>query len=217
MLTNNILQRVFRLSVNNRSGSAYTIEKDGQQYLVSASHIFEGQTEVNEVLIYHGKRWKPYNVQIVFNSPKKDADTIIFRLNEPISPTHDVTYNLAGAITGTWCYLLGFPFGFSNGAEEINENYPIPFIKAALLSALDGDSHGFVKLYLDGHNNKGFSGGPVVWIPPGTKNMQVIGTISGFHKEAPHSDATDEECDLFAVNSGIVIAHWLPNLFDYLL
>ena len=57
-------------------------------------------------------------------------------------------------------YFLGFPYDLTNDGGTINRNFPIPLIKKGILSAIQV---GEVKtLLLDGHNNPGFSGGPVV-------------------------------------------------------
>ena len=45
MLTTNIIQRVVFVSYNGLTGTAFTIEKNERQYLVSAKHVFFGLTK----------------------------------------------------------------------------------------------------------------------------------------------------------------------------
>ena len=41
MVQSEIINRVFYIQVNGMSGTCFTIEQDGIQYLVTAKHIFE--------------------------------------------------------------------------------------------------------------------------------------------------------------------------------
>ncbi len=216
MVTVNVLQRVFKILHNGKTASSYTIEKNDKQYLVSASHVFEGSTEVNQLHIFHDNQWKNINVNVVFNS-HKTGDTIVFALPHDISPRHLVEYGTEGVIMGTWSHFLGFPLDLAGPGDDINNRFPIPFIKAALISSINGEQHGLNTLYLDGHNNRGFSGGPVVWSPdPAGKKPKIIGTISGYLGEYPTASATDEVVDMFEVNAGIIRAYWVKDIFDLL-
>ena len=62
--------------------------------------------------------------------------------------------------------FLGFPFGW-DGGEEVVSGYPIPFVKAGIVSAVLTPSgpDGVTTLYIDAHGNPGFSGGPLVYEP----------------------------------------------------
>ena len=102
-------------------------------------------------------------------------------------------------------------------AGAINNQYPLPLIKAALVSGVDFERHGFCTLYLDGHLNKGFSGGPVVWVHPAKpRTLQLIGTIAGYEVEHPLSRETKEEVTQYETNAGIIRAHWVKDLFNYI-
>jgi hypothetical protein len=109
MITSNVLHRVFRVQHNNKTGSAYTIEKGDQQYLVSASHVFEGENELDSIRVYHDNRWKTVPVEVIRNWTG-DGDTIVFRLNSDLSPRLPVAYTTPGLILGSWAYFLGFPY-----------------------------------------------------------------------------------------------------------
>jgi len=216
-VTTNIIQRVFQISHNGKLGTAYTIEKEDRQYLVSASHVFDGSTEVDSILIYRDGNWVNLPVTVAFHSDSLSADTIVFLLQEDISPRHPISLNPAGLIIGTWAYFLGYPRGMRTSDRGINRGYPLPFVKAALVSATDFERHGFNTLFLDGHNNKGFSGGPVIWAPPNNpKDIRVVGTISGYVIEHPTSKATKEEISQHETNAGIIEAYWVRGLLDQL-
>ena len=82
-------------------------------------------------------------------------------------------------ILGQDVYFLGFPYSIGSDTG-INRDYLIPFVKKGILSAMDSKSHIF---YLDGHNNPGFSGGPVVCFGDYTpKSMRLLGVISAIRQ-----------------------------------
>ncbi len=222
MLTANIFQRVFRIQHNGKTASAYTIEKGENQYLVSASHVFEGTVEIPHVTIYHNKKWINIEVQTVFNSLDV-GDTIIFKLSCDISPRHEVTLGPDKILLGSWAYFLGFPFGMSTPSGVLNNHYPVPFVKAALISSINAESEGLTTVYLDGHNNKGFSGGPAVWVdpsidpwgdPPGILEMKIIGTVSNYLTESPIHTLTLDDIKDHGTNAGIVEVFWIRNILD---
>lgn len=216
MVTTNIIQRTFQLLHNGHNASCYTIEKGHQQFLVSAAHVFDGSPEVKELTIFEGGRWTQLQVEVAFNSVDA-ADTIVFKLPRDISPRHPIEYGTAGIMLGGWAYFLGFPFGLRTPGEKINNNYPLPFVKAGLVSSFNFERHGVCTIYLDGHNNKGFSGGPVVWIPPeDPKRISIIGTVSGYMMESPIASETKADVTMYGTNAGIIEAFWVTDLFDNL-
>lgn len=214
MITANIIQRVFRISHKGRTASAYTIEKDENQYLISASHVFDGTLEIPSVTIYQDGRWKDICVQTVYNS-RDVGDTIVFKLPYDISPRHKISLGVENVIWGTWAYFLGFPFGKTNPDKGINNNFPIPFIKAGLISGLNLEREGLITIFLDGHNNKGFSGGPVVWVnPQDRKEIQIIGTVSSYLTESPIHTQTLDDIKDYGTNAGIIETFWIKNILN---
>ena len=88
---------------------------------------------------------------------------------------------------------------------DLNAGFPLPLVKKAAVSALgleDGP------ILLDGHNNPGFSGGPVA--RRRTKEEQtVIGVVSGYRFDRHNvRDANgDKTSYTYDTNTGIIIAH----------
>jgi hypothetical protein len=84
------------------------------------------------------------------------------------------------------------------------DGYPMPLVKRATVSALD--QHAFL---LDGHNNPGFSGGPVVFSQPNTPvELRVAAVISGFEAvEQPVFKGEEETAFTYRYNTGIIVAH----------
>lgn len=211
MIPTHITERVFRIFHGGRTATAYTVDKDGQQFLVSASHVFDGSDSVDEVKIFHARQWKNCNVSVCYNSFEV-GDTIIFQLENKIAPISRTDFG-PNFVLGGWAYFLGFPLDFGGDAREINNRYPMPFIKAALISNFYTDREGLVEIYLDGHNNKGFSGGPVVVesLDKG-REFNIMGTVSGYITEPVRNEEGGAES--YQVNAGIIQAYSIKNLMD---
>jgi hypothetical protein len=92
----------------------------------------------------------------------------------------------------------------------------LAFVKHAIISATDKPG-GVNIIYLDGMNNPGFSGGPVIFNPNGdSQKPQVCGVISGYrrefqevlHRAAPVAELTA------AANTGIIVATDIVHVRD---
>jgi hypothetical protein len=108
---------------------------------------------------------------------------------------------------GQRIFFLGYPWGFETRYEDQPEGR-VPFIKSGVMSALVTEG-GVKHLYLDGHNNPGFSGGPVVFNKEGdSRQPHFCGVIAGYPAEPQEVYKGDKlDPDLIAMaNSGIVVA-----------
>ena len=76
---------------------------------------------------------------------------------------------------------------------------------------------GHQALIIDGHNNPGFSGGPVVFTKPGSNDYKVAGVISGYKVQYEPVLLEKEGTGLeYAYNTGLVIAYQLYNGVEHL-
>lgn len=106
-------------------------------------------------------------------------------------------------------YFLGFPYGI-NDAVALQENHlPMPLIKKACLSALIKDEEAGTTFLLDGHNNPGFSGGPVIFAALGQSfplKFNVLGVVSGYRFDDEPAFLDDDPLPVTVrANTGIVI------------
>ena len=88
---------------------------------------------------------------------------------------------------GQDAYFLGFPYGIRIDSKGLNGPYPLAVIKRGTVSgviALGNDAKTEMVL-LDGYNNPGFSGGPIVFrdLNQSAVVLKLIGVISGFIPE----------------------------------
>jgi len=89
----------------------------------------------------------------------------------------------------------------------INNNFPIPFVKKGIISNFF-ENKGVEHIYLDGHNNLGFSGGPVVYYSIEKKDHRVAAVISAFESTDEPIYRGDTATDLvYRYNTGIIVSH----------
>jgi len=164
MITANVLQRVFHIQYGNSTGTAFTVDHESKQYLVSARHVVEGIRSGDALKILHQHEWKTFNVEVV-GLGQGETDIAVLSSSLQMSPQIPLPADAGGIGFGQQVYFLGFPFGWDGAAEYINRDFPIPFVKSGVLS---GILHGGVTMfYIDAHVNEGFSGGPLGFIPDG--------------------------------------------------
>ena len=75
---------------------------------------------------------------------------------------------------------MGYPYGLEGIIEREDDICRLPLVKKACLSAFNEESD-IGMLVLDGHNNLGFSGAPVVYQTAGnSSSYNFAGVISGY-------------------------------------
>jgi len=180
MVPTNILQRTFHIQYNGSTGTCFTIECDQRQYIVTAAHVVKGISPKDTIALYHENDWKSLDITVVgIASPP--ADTAILAADLQLSPTYSLGTDTANMILGQDVYFLGFPYGLKINIEaHMNRGFPLPLVKKGIVSSMEFWPGTLEYLLLDGHNNPGFSGGPVFYTPPHTQNYKVAGVISGY-------------------------------------
>jgi hypothetical protein len=119
-------------------------------------------------------------------------------------------YSTNGLIYGQDSYFLGFPYGLTGKSIFTEAGFPMPFVKKGVISYFEKGL-----LYLDGHNNPGFSGGPVVFGSPGNAVTNIAGVISGY-KSTFNPVLIDKKPTeySFQENTGIIIVYPIENAID---
>lgn len=189
-VTSNVFERVLNVRVNagtvrEGTATAFTMDVDGREYLITAKHVVEGLKEQDKIEVFMNGDWSPLEVKI-------------FRCDEPIDiavlvPPHQLTINFdlpfdkMDAFYGQDVYFLGFPYGIQASSQGVNGPYPLALIKRGTFSGtvvLDPTKKA-VKILLDGYNNPGFSGGPMVYRDLNQSGLvlKLIGVVSGFVPE----------------------------------
>jgi hypothetical protein len=189
-ISRNVLERILKVRVNAHTmheeiATAFTLEVDGREYLITAKHIVQGLKDEDHIDVLMNDNWSPLEVKI-------------YRCDDPIDiavlvPPRQLTGNLNlpfdshSYFYGQDAYFLGFPYGIQSSGHGINGPYPLPVIKRGTISGkvdLDRSKKASL-LLLDGYNNPGFSGGPIVFRDLNQPSfvMSAVGVISGFQPE----------------------------------
>ena len=179
MITSNIIHRTFHIRWNDSTGTGFTIDRGSKQYLVTARHVVHGIESGNTIKIFHEKKWKNLVVNVV-GIGKGGVDVAVLACSVRLSPSLPLVASSAHLAYGQQVSFLGYPFGWDGGSEQFNYGVPFPFVKAGIVSAMEfGDMS---RIFLDAHVNKGFSGGPVVFVPYGQpqNELRVAGIVVSY-------------------------------------
>ena len=201
----NILTRVLHLKVGDMTGTAFTVEVDGRQYVITAKHL-TGEKEVEEIEIWR-KRWHRIKVTVV-GIGKGREDIIVLAADRALTQTLPIDVGSGRITVGQNIRFLGFPLGIALDYMMERGGMRLPLVKGGILSGIKFENK-VSWLLVDGHNNGGFSGGPVVFKPLGTGKevWKIAGIISGYQIEGV--DVRDKMGRIIGSaegNSGILVA-----------
>ena len=216
MVTTNVIQRTFNIRRGESPGTAFTIDRAGRQYLVTARHVIEGIVPGETLDVWHEEQWRALDVNIV-GIGQGELDVAVLTFTFQISPIHPLEADSAGMVYGQQAYILGFPYGLHSGGAEINRGLPIPFVKSGVISAFTlGDVK---RVYIDTHANEGFSGGPIVFRPQQGRRepneLRVAGVVIGYiQHHRPLHDADGNHLVNVGENAGIVVAVEVQHVTD---
>lgn len=223
----------FNLYNSNISGTCFIIKEDHQQYLITAAHLFDASYESGDTVsiqLLIEDRLKLFRGKIYFHENRK-VDIALLKLSENISqkvqlPDEIKQYKdtLQRVFSGNGISMdslpanvdmdvlfLGYPLG-NLGTKA----FGIKFLLAKKAIISGWVQHNDVELLLlDGHNNLGFSGGPVIAYDTAGKRMCVVGVISGY---IPESVDVKHKNESFSVNqnSGIIVCYGRKYIEDIL-
>lgn len=186
---NNVFQRVLNVRVNagtdlEETATAFTFDVDGREYLITAKHVVQGLRGEDRLDVFMNGDWLPLRVKILRCDDPIDIAVLI--------PPHQLTVNIPLSSSGSFqfgqdAYFLGFPLGLQSPSAGANGPYPLALIKRGTISGvvpIDIPKKATM-LFLDGYNNPGFSGGPIVFRDFAESGyvMKVTGVVSGFIPE----------------------------------
>jgi S1-C subfamily serine protease len=214
VVPNKILQRTFHIAHADSIGTGFTLDADGRQYLATAKHVVEGLEPNTAIGVLRNGEWQDTLIGAVWHSPT-GADLALISLKHQLSPSHLISH--VGAENQFYLsqqiYFLGFPYGMHMEAGQINDGFPVPFVKTGIVANFSMVSGGSQIIYCDGHNNPGFSGGPIVTVS--AKNeVNVVAVVSAYRYNEDPILLNGEETGLtYRANTGLVIGYGARELF----
>ena len=148
-----------------------------------------------------------------------------------VTPAHPIEPTTGGLILAQQIYFLGFPYSLHMDGNTLNNGLPLPFVKSGILSAMVSPTKEYQIIYIDGINNPGFSGGPIVFVDHQTRKLKVAGVVKGYkntddqennvYRKIPKENGLSEDdyelvkTDMIAkTNSGLVIGFSIQSAVD---
>lgn len=219
------LDRVLPIRLGNASGTCFVVDVDNRQYLITARHVISQTPFDGKLEIFSKGSWHSIKAHLILPR-NEETDVAALAPENIIMSKVEFPLGAAGVVLGQKVYFLGYPFGLASRSRQRDDF--IPFVKAGILSAIDGRDKSGIVVYVDGHNNPGFSGGPVIFSNLNHGNtLQIASVISGyrnqpsqvFEKEIPVTDqptpeSKTQKLQFVQENSGIVISFSLDPLLE---
>ncbi|ODA31964.1 hypothetical protein A6X21_22105 [Planctopirus hydrillae] len=202
------MQSTYRIACEDRSGTCFTIDVDGRQYIVTAKHVV-GRTEGKiDLRVHYCQDLQELSCRIV-GVTNDDVDIAVLATSMLLSPPLELTPTTSDLLLSQDVYFLGFPYGWHAEVGPLNREFPLPLVKKACVSMLDLRTGGPRLMLLDGHNNPGFSGGPVVFAPINTLGAtRVAGVVSGYRYDWQNVYKGEEETEFrYKYNTGVIVAY----------
>jgi S1-C subfamily serine protease len=222
----NVTSRVMQIRVPKGTGTGFLFDHHDISYIITAEHMVEGAGDNADVeLLGPGDhQWRTVRFRVIHgHRPCADVAVLVFRDGWKVGPVDPLPPGGPSTILlGQEAYFLGFPYGLVTdfGKSEI----AAPFVKHAYVSGFIGCSAIYSEtktnsplMLLDGMNNAGFSGGPVVTPDLMLPNhpMKVVGVISGY-RNAPADALVDGQAvpSNILANTGLVIVIPIQEVID---
>ncbi len=228
-VTGNVLSRVFQIRFNGFTGTAFLVDYGGKSYFVTANHMVAaaGDRATVDVLSARDATWHQFDFTVLHGqTPCVDVAALIPADAKPVA-IDPIPYDYNYAM-GQEVYFLGFPFGlFTSFAANKDAAMSLPLVKHGIISASVPCSAIYPNgtkedglILLDGINNHGFSGGPVVGpdVFNGTRALKLIGVISAYKQENTPVDVNGQSNPNVTgeANSGIIIVIPISRAIDLL-
>jgi hypothetical protein len=205
-----ILQRTLMIKIGNIYGTAFTIDYHGKLYLVTAKHVVVGLPETQAtVQVRRSGQWTDVHTARTLFPPSRDVDIAVFETEEKASQPFGVTTTGIGGVTmGQQVWFLGYPWGLGSRWSSGEA----PFIKRGTMSAIDATKADAVVLYIDGFNNPGFSGGPILYWDFSRHAYAILGVVQGYREDTAKVLLNGEHVDTqLLVNSGILVGYSIEH------
>lgn len=200
------LAQTFYLKNGNSTGSCFAVDYRGKKYLITARHVVEGLPAKNAKLqVYRSAEWKEFSANIILPA-NKDIDIAVLtseQLGIASAWNPDLTIN--SPALGGQVYFVGYPFGLHS---LFNNGEYLPLVKVGVLSGLDNAQSDDAVYYIDGFNNPGFSGGPVIYNDNVKHEWHIFAVVKGYVNDVIKAKVKGKDIDTaLLVNSGILLAY----------
>jgi Trypsin-like peptidase domain len=214
MLPTNIFYRTFFIHAA-QYGTAFTLDVDGSEFLITAAHLLESASERQVIQIMRNGQWSRIECELK-GAGRGELDVAVLRLPTRLTdPEFTVEPTFGNCHVGQDMFFLGFPYKMSVDYGPIAGGQPGAFLKKGSLSAVHpGPPRA---LYIDALNNEGFSGGPLYFFPNGDIRSPCIAGIVAKYKTEHESvlDASGQTTEMkVAYNTGFLVAYDIAHALE---
>jgi hypothetical protein len=207
-----ILDRTLYVKTPAGTGTAFKLDYNGKMYLVTARHVVAGlPTERATLQVWKTDKWEDYPTVRTLLPPSAHADIAVLETDEKVLQPYQITVagpTEGGVTFGQQVWFLGYPWGlgtFATGRQ-------FPFIKRGTMSAIDASDPAATILYVDGFNNPGFSGGPIVFWSFSAHAYRILGVVQGYKEDTAKIQVSGRQVDTnLLVNSGILVGYSIDH------
>jgi S1-C subfamily serine protease len=218
----NVISRVYQIRVPAGTATSFILEGGDRQYIFTANHVVEGLGDHAKIELMSDGKWVALNVRILHSDNKcEDVAVLIPDQKEPLLKA-DPLPQTNNFFIGQETYFLGYPYGLAMQASNVHLTAAL--VKHAYISAVvrcsdltPGAPEDKTVILLDGFNNFGFSGGPVVTrdLNDSNRAFKVIGIISGFRADNTPVSVNGQNAIGASVptNTGIIVATGVDRAF----
>ncbi len=206
----------FNLIYQKNAGTCFLLGNNNKNYLITARHLFDkfnknGDTINIELLNTTGND-KLKCVLLIHKN--LEIDIAVLKILNMAYKASGFQLSEIAIMAGEDCFFFGFPYNINSQGSKIHNGFPFPLIKKATYSGVNRTNSGAVKYFLDGHNNPGFSGGPIITRDFSSNDLfqrwKLVGVISAYKYQENKSELKIDS-SVYSIsireNSGIVIAY----------
>ncbi|MGB8888513.1 MAG: serine protease [Candidatus Korobacteraceae bacterium] len=210
-----ILERTIFIKAGNEEGTAFTVDYQGKMYLLTARHVVAGLPTTNATIqVWQDEHWKEYKTVKTIFPASSDVDIAVFETSEKVPTPYEIKpQDTSGVVTmGQQVWFLGYPFGI---ASHFQGGKRAPFMKRGTMSAIDATSPDAVVIYIDGFNNPGFSGGPIVFWDFSKHAYEILGVVQGYKEDSAKILINGQHVNTqLLVNTGILAGYSIKHAMD---
>jgi hypothetical protein len=125
-------ERVVRLQTSSGRGAAFTIDRNGRQWLITARHLLPADEPAPECVLSRGAFRTTLRLGFLAD-PGGEGDVAVAPLQSPFTPQLDLHATSEGLMWSQIVYFLGFPYGMATDVGTPGQE--IAFVKQAIVSA----------------------------------------------------------------------------------
>lgn len=206
----------FNLIYQKNAGTCFLLGNNNKNYLITARHLFDKFNKNGDTI----------NIELLNTTGNDKLKCVLLihknlEIDIAVLKILNMAYKISGfqlseieIMPGEDCFFFGFPYNINSQGSEIHNGFPFPLIKKATYSGVNRTKSGAVKYFLDGHNNRGFSGGPIITRDFSSNDLfqrwKLVGVISAYIYQENKSELKIDSI-VYSIsireNSGIIIAY----------